>query len=69
MKTFVYNTASGERPTLARWMRNFVDNHPGYTHNSILSDRVIDDLLMALHKIDIEEVKDKAFSNIFPIWG
>lgn len=43
--------ASGERPTLARWMRTFVDKHPDYTHNSILSDKVIDDLLMTLRKI------------------
>lgn len=68
MKKFVYNTASGDRPTLARWMRNFVDKHPDYTHNSILNDKVMDDLLMALHKIDIGEVKDPTFSNIFPTW-
>jgi glutamate--cysteine ligase catalytic subunit len=56
MKKFIRDTASGERPTLARWMRTFVDNHPDYTHNSILSDKVLDDLLMALHKIDLGKV-------------
>jgi hypothetical protein len=33
-------------------MREFVDKHPDYTHNSILSKKVMDDLLMELYKIE-----------------
>ena len=51
MKKFVYDTASGERPTLARWMREFVDKHPDYPHNSIIPKKVLDEMLMKLYRI------------------
>jgi glutamate--cysteine ligase catalytic subunit len=68
VKRFLYNTASGERPTLAQWMRNYVDQHPDYTHNSILGKKVMDDLLLTLHKISTGEIYDKTFEKIFPDW-
>jgi len=51
IKTFLYETASGKRLTLAQWMREYVNNHPIYKHDSILSKKVMDDLLLTLHKI------------------
>ena len=68
MKQFVYDTSTGARPTLARWMRNFVDKHPEYTHNSILPRKVMNDMLMTLHKIEIGQKEDKTFAKIFPEW-
>lgn len=65
LKTFLHDTVTGVRLTLAQWMRNFVNQHPDYTHNSILSKRVMDDLLIRLHKISTGEIYDKNFARIF----
>jgi hypothetical protein len=51
LKKFILNTVTGQRKTLASWMREYVNNHPDYTHNSILSKRVMDDMLLSLWKI------------------
>ncbi|XP_055329199.1 glutamate--cysteine ligase catalytic subunit-like [Paramacrobiotus metropolitanus] len=42
---FIRRRASGELKTAARWMRDFVDQHPEYKHDSIVNDRVNYDLL------------------------
>jgi glutamate--cysteine ligase catalytic subunit len=68
IKNFVQERASGERPTLARWMRTYVDNHPDYKHNSILPKNVMDDLLLTLHKISTGEIQEKTFQKIFSDW-
>lgn len=65
LKTFILDTAVGKRKTLASWMRHYVDKHPGYTHNSILSKQVMDDLLLTLHKIEKGEAFDDNFQQIF----
>ena len=49
-------------------MRNYVHEHPQYTHNSILSKKVMDDLLITLYKISKGDIKDKNFEKIFPDW-
>eukprot|EP01095_Lingulamoeba_sp_RSL-Kostka_P014851 TRINITY_DN6631_c0_g1_i1.p1 TRINITY_DN6631_c0_g1~~TRINITY_DN6631_c0_g1_i1.p1 ORF type:complete len:389 (+),score=127.28 TRINITY_DN6631_c0_g1_i1:3-1169(+) len=43
--------ASGELVTTARWIRNFVSNHPKYTKNSVISHEINHDLLDACYKI------------------
>ena len=43
-----------------------MDKHPDYTHNSILSKKVMDDMLMRLSRIESGEVEDKTFKRIFP---
>ncbi len=68
IKQFLFEKVSGERPTLAAWMRKYVDVHPDYLHNSILPRSTIDDMLKHLYKIQVGEVEDKAFSKIFPSW-
>ena len=65
IRKFLHDTVSGARLTLAQWMRNFVSEHPDYTHNSILSKRVMDDLLIRLHKISTGEIYDKNFDKVF----
>lgn len=53
--------ASGKKKTLAQWMRNFVDKHPDYPHNSILSKKTMDDMLVALYEISQGVRGDKNF--------
>ncbi|KAJ2343638.1 glutamate--cysteine ligase, partial [Coemansia sp. RSA 2673] len=45
--------ASGKLCTLATWMRNFVEKHPDYRHDSVVSPEVNYDMLRTLN--DIEE--------------
>lgn len=66
LKVFLREIVSGERLTLAQYMRQFVDKHPGYTHNSILSKKVMDDLLDHLYRVSTGELKAENFRPIFP---
>ncbi|CAD6191449.1 unnamed protein product [Caenorhabditis auriculariae] len=43
--------ASGEIPTLAHWMRDFVMDHPNYKHDSEVSDEIVYDLLKKMDSI------------------
>lgn len=52
LKNFILETVTGKRKTLASWMREYVNKNPSYTHNSILSKEVMDDLLLTLWKIE-----------------
>jgi hypothetical protein len=61
LKQFIWDTATGKRLTLASWMRKYVNEHPDYTHNSILAKKVMDDLLFTLHRIESSEIIDKNF--------
>jgi hypothetical protein len=65
IKKFLFDKFTGERVTLANWMRKYVDEHPAYTHNSIMNKEVMDDLLIRLHKISIGEIEDSNFKRIF----
>ena len=49
IEQFIKSITGGKRLTLAQWMREYVDKHPLYTHNSILSKKVMDDLLITLN--------------------
>lgn len=65
LKKFILETATGKRKTLASWMRDYVNNHADYTHNSILSKKVMDDMLLTLWKIENGEIQDDNFGQIF----
>lgn len=43
--------ASGVLLTNATWMRHFVDQHPAYKHDSVVSDEIAYDLLWRMVKI------------------
>ncbi|KAF2403135.1 GCS-domain-containing protein [Trichodelitschia bisporula] len=45
---FIGRRASGDEKTAARWIRNFVQAHPGYKGDSLVSDEVCFDLLRAM---------------------
>jgi hypothetical protein len=66
VKQFLLDTTTGHRLTLAQWMRRYVSEHPEYTRNSILSRKVMNDLLLHLHKISIGVIDDPNFRSIFP---
>jgi hypothetical protein len=65
LKAFLCEKVSGERQTLASWMREYVDRHPDYAHNSILSKAVMDDLLLTLNRIAKGEIIDNNFKKVF----
>jgi len=62
---FVSDITSGKRLTLAQWQREYVDKHPDYEHNSILSKKVMDDLVLKLNDISKGVASDPNFYPIF----
>lgn len=50
--------ASGELKTTATWMREFVQNHPEYKQDSVVSEIIAHDLVMELRAIG--EVRSRA---------
>lgn len=47
----IQKRASGELFTAAHWIRDFVFNHPDYKHDSVVTERINYDLLMAMDEI------------------
>ncbi|CAI9617081.1 unnamed protein product [Staurois parvus] len=43
--------ASGELMTSARWLREFVSNHPDYKHDSVITDKINYDLMVKCNQI------------------
>ena len=41
----------GSLATTATWMRNFVRSHPAYQHNSVVSQEINYDLLVAVDEM------------------
>jgi hypothetical protein len=48
---FIRARASGKISTTARWMRDYVRDHPAYKHDSIVSDEITYDLLKKMDAI------------------
>ena len=48
---FIERRATGELVTPATWMRNFVRSHPSYKFDSVVSDEIAYDLMMACKDI------------------
>lgn len=68
IEKFLREKTTGQRLTLAQWMRNFVNNDPRYKKNSILPKAVMDDLCIALYEISKGVRKDENFREIFHLW-
>eukprot|EP01117_Protostelium_nocturnum_P007754 TRINITY_DN2776_c0_g1_i1.p1 TRINITY_DN2776_c0_g1~~TRINITY_DN2776_c0_g1_i1.p1 ORF type:complete len:710 (+),score=166.16 TRINITY_DN2776_c0_g1_i1:169-2130(+) len=49
---FIGKRATGELQTNATWIRNFVQEHPDYKKDSIITHSINYDLLQAIHKIE-----------------
>ncbi|KAI0164361.1 GCS-domain-containing protein [Hypoxylon sp. FL1284] len=56
--------ASGELWTAARWIRSFVARHPGYAHDSVVTDAVTKDLVAAVVDIGDREQKGGAWKDL-----
>merc|ERR1712087_866751 len=48
---FIEKRATGELVTPATWMRNFIRNHDDYKGDSVISDKIAHDLLIACKEI------------------
>lgn len=48
---FIEKRATGELITPATWIRNFVRNHPKYKNDSVVSDSIAYDLMMACKEV------------------
>ncbi len=48
---FIEKRATGELITTATWLRNFVRNHPDYKNDSVVSDTIAYDLMVACKEI------------------
>nr|CCC94280.1 putative gamma-glutamylcysteine synthetase [Trypanosoma congolense IL3000] len=49
--TFISRRASGEIPTAAQYLRNFVMKHPDYKGDSRLTERIAHDLVVHVHEL------------------
>ncbi|PNY27714.1 Glutamate-cysteine ligase, partial [Tolypocladium capitatum] len=56
--------ASGELDTTARWIRNFVDAHPRYRHDSVVDEVMTHDLIGAVIAIGEREAAGKNFAGL-----
>jgi len=53
----VSKRASGESMTNATWIRNYVTNHKDYSHDSIVHESIVFDLLKEIVHIENEETQ------------
>jgi glutamate--cysteine ligase catalytic subunit len=60
----VSKRASGELNTAARWIRDFVDVHPEYKHDSVVSPTVNHDLIGAVIAIGERESAGRNFAGL-----
>lgn len=47
----LYESASGSLETTATWIRKFVRSHPGYKFDSVVSQEINYDLLLAVDEM------------------
>lgn len=55
---FISKKASGELKTTSRWIRDFIDDHPDYNHDSVITEVINYDLLKLCSKISTGEVEN-----------
>ncbi|KAI8926839.1 glutamate-cysteine ligase-domain-containing protein [Entophlyctis helioformis] len=54
--TLISQKASGERMTAAAWIRSFVTQHPGYAHDSVVTDEITYDLCKAAQNLFADDL-------------
>jgi glutamate--cysteine ligase catalytic subunit len=62
--SLISKRASGELDTAARWIRNFVDTHPNYKHDSVVDDAITHDLIGSVVAIGERESTGKGFAGL-----
>jgi len=43
--------SKGEIPTFATWMREFIENHPDYQNDNVISDKINHDINLVTSEI------------------
>jgi glutamate--cysteine ligase catalytic subunit len=56
--------ARGDLDTTARWIRNFIDVHPKYKHDSVVNDEINHDLIGAVIAIGERETAGRNFAGL-----
>jgi glutamate--cysteine ligase catalytic subunit len=56
--------ASGDLCTASRWIRDFVDIHPSYKHDSVVGDDIAKDIIGAVIAIGEREGQAKSFADL-----
>ena len=56
---------TGKKLTLAQWMRQYIYQHPEYKKDSLLSKKLIDNLMDELNGIACGKIKDPNWTPIF----
>ncbi|CAM1500972.1 Fc.00g101340.m01.CDS01 [Cosmosporella sp. VM-42] len=56
--------ASGNLDTTARWIRNFVDAHPRYKHDSVVDEEINHDIIAAVIAIGEREAAGRGFAGL-----
>jgi glutamate--cysteine ligase catalytic subunit len=62
--SLISKRASGELDTAARWIRNFVDAHPNYKHDSVVDDVITHDLIGHVVAIGERESTGRGFAGL-----
>ena len=62
--SLISKRASGELDTTARWIRNFIDAHPKYKHDSVVGDDINHDLIGAVLAIGERENAGRNFAGL-----
>lgn len=62
--SLISKRASGELDTAARWIRNFVDAHPKYKHDSVVGEDINHDLIGAVIAIGERENAGRNFAGL-----
>ncbi|OLN85564.1 Glutamate-cysteine ligase, partial [Colletotrichum chlorophyti] len=56
--------ASGQLDTAARWLRNFIDAHPAYAHDSVVGEEIQKDIIAAVIAIGERETAGRGFDGL-----
>jgi len=64
---FLVDRATGKLPTIATWMREFVQKHPDYKQDSIITEKIGSDLVKHCDKISRGEIQEPALYGLNPI--
>ncbi|VUC20231.1 unnamed protein product [Clonostachys rosea] len=56
--------ASGELDTASRWIRNFINSHPDYKHDSVVDEKVNHDLIGAVIAVGERESAGRNFAGL-----
>jgi len=66
--TFLSKKASGEILTTASYIRKFVDNHPDYKHDSVITQKINYDLIKMAHDVGSGTLRPyELFGNLFNV--